>query len=146
MPFCPHCKTEYDEGFFVCADCGSRLIDALPEEKPRVIYGGPMKRAFLVSVSDSTQGAPLIDVLNQNGIPAFMQKKGAGGYLGAYMGYSIYGEDIYVDEADLASARGLAEDFLQPAEPEGRIEFSPNPVSLRIRALLVAVWIVLFCL
>ncbi len=30
MPWCPKCKSEYREGFTVCADCGSELVD---EEK-----------------------------------------------------------------------------------------------------------------
>lgn len=32
MPWCPKCKTEYREGFSVCADCGSRLVEELTEE------------------------------------------------------------------------------------------------------------------
>lgn len=33
MPWCPKCKSEYREGFTVCADCGSRLVDEEPEEE-----------------------------------------------------------------------------------------------------------------
>lgn len=32
MPWCPKCKTEYREGFTVCADCGSELTDSEPSE------------------------------------------------------------------------------------------------------------------
>ncbi|MBN2542024.1 zinc ribbon domain-containing protein [bacterium] len=32
MPFCPKCKIEYVEGVKVCADCGEKLVDKLPEE------------------------------------------------------------------------------------------------------------------
>lgn len=32
MPWCPKCKTEYREGFSVCADCGSQLVEELTEE------------------------------------------------------------------------------------------------------------------
>ncbi len=36
--FCPKCRTEYREGFTVCADCDSDLVDELPpEEKPEFI-------------------------------------------------------------------------------------------------------------
>jgi hypothetical protein len=36
--FCPKCRTEYREGFYVCADCDSGLVDELPpEEKPEFI-------------------------------------------------------------------------------------------------------------
>ncbi len=36
--FCPKCRTEYREGFYVCADCNVDLVDELPlEEKPEYI-------------------------------------------------------------------------------------------------------------
>lgn len=31
--FCPKCRTEYREGFNVCADCNSDLVDELPPEE-----------------------------------------------------------------------------------------------------------------
>lgn len=34
MPWCPKCKTEYREGFTVCADCGSELVEEEPAETP----------------------------------------------------------------------------------------------------------------
>lgn len=33
MPWCPKCKTEYREGFKVCADCGSELVEEQPLEE-----------------------------------------------------------------------------------------------------------------
>ena len=33
MPWCPKCKSEYREGFTICADCGSELVEELPAEK-----------------------------------------------------------------------------------------------------------------
>lgn len=30
MPWCPKCKTEYRDGFMVCADCGSELVGYEP--------------------------------------------------------------------------------------------------------------------
>lgn len=36
--FCPKCRIEYREGFYVCVDCNSDLVDELPaEEKPEFI-------------------------------------------------------------------------------------------------------------
>ncbi|MGO8990356.1 MAG: putative signal transducing protein [bacterium] len=31
--FCPKCRTEYREGFYVCTDCNSDLVDELPPEE-----------------------------------------------------------------------------------------------------------------
>ena len=31
--FCPNCRTEYREGFTICADCNVDLVDALPKNK-----------------------------------------------------------------------------------------------------------------
>lgn len=36
MPWCPKCKYEYVEGITKCADCGSELVDTLPEEEGSV--------------------------------------------------------------------------------------------------------------
>ena len=33
MPWCPKCKTEYREGFKVCADCGSELVAEQPAQE-----------------------------------------------------------------------------------------------------------------
>lgn len=35
--FCPKCRTEYREGFYVCVDCNSNLVDELPPEEKREI-------------------------------------------------------------------------------------------------------------
>ena len=39
MPWCPKCKNEYKEGYTVCADCGSQLVDSL-EDGPVAVYFG----------------------------------------------------------------------------------------------------------
>lgn len=31
--FCPKCKSEYEEGFKICADCGTDLVEELPIEQ-----------------------------------------------------------------------------------------------------------------
>jgi len=31
--FCPKCGTEYREGFYVCTDCNSDLVDQLPPDE-----------------------------------------------------------------------------------------------------------------
>ncbi len=62
--FCPKCRTEYREGFYVCIDCNSDLVDELPpvppEEEPEFtdyveIMGtyNPADVALIKSILDS---------------------------------------------------------------------------------------------
>lgn len=40
MPWCPKCKSEYREGFTVCADCGCGLVEeAQPDERVSLTFG-----------------------------------------------------------------------------------------------------------
>lgn len=57
MPWCPKCKTEYREGFTICADCGSRLVD---EEQ----IGGLVPLTF----GEAEQMEALSDFLKYSGI------------------------------------------------------------------------------
>lgn len=138
MPFCPHCRTEYDKGYTVCAGCGAHLVDSLPaepEEEPLRYVS--MKRMFLLSTSGSIESAMIVDILGQHGIRAFAQQKEAGNYLNAYSGFSIYGEDLYVDAADYEAASALAREFL--SQPETSVEHpKKNPGRRRSRIMLGA--------
>lgn len=117
LPFCPYCRTEYDDGYSLCAGCGARLVDSLPakpEEEP-VRYVS-MKRMFLLSTSGSIESAMIVDILSQHGIRAFTQQKETGNYLNIYSGFSVYGEDLYVDAADYEAVSAPAREFLSPPE------------------------------
>lgn len=39
MPWCPKCKNEYKEGYTVCADCGSALVDSLEDGFLSLYFG-----------------------------------------------------------------------------------------------------------
>lgn len=59
--FCPRCRAEYREGFYVCADCDIELVDELPPEPEpefvdfeEVLYTyNPADIAFLKSMLDA---------------------------------------------------------------------------------------------
>ena len=65
------------------------------------------KRMLLVSTGSNTETEIVLDILKQNEIPAVSQARTAGEGLEAYMGFSPYGDDIFVDEADFERASQL---------------------------------------
>jgi hypothetical protein len=62
------------------------------------------KRMLLISTASATETAIVMDILKQNGIAAISQGKASGEALEAYVGSSPYGDDIFVNEADLERA------------------------------------------
>lgn len=89
MPWCPKCKSEYREGFTVCADCGVELVENLPEEKEAPagfvcrnveigvdpFAGGQFTEeeqpVFLVGIEDAAETARLCELLDSCHIPNF---------------------------------------------------------------------------
>lgn len=61
MPWCPNCKTEYQEGIEVCSDCGATLVDELPEEKETVV---------VAYIADESLAQKLVDYLDYSKIEA----------------------------------------------------------------------------
>ncbi len=152
MPFCPKCKAEYDEGFTTCADCYIPLVsDPPPKEAAgnEPSYTSAMRRVFLTTTSNNLENEMLIDLLNQEGIPAFSQEKEAGNYLNIYMGYSSYGSELYVDKDDFEAAHAVVENFFANKEfpiQDSQSNLGEKPVKdkapFRSRALLMLIWIV----
>ena len=68
--FCPQCKSEYEKGFYKCADCGVDLVGALPME-PADDCGDEFVEVF----STYQQGdiAFIKSVLDGEGITYFFQ-------------------------------------------------------------------------
>lgn len=62
------------------------------------------KRMLLVSTASAAETAMISEVLSRNEIPFLTESRGIGEALDAYMGSSIYGDDIFVDEADFSAA------------------------------------------
>lgn len=50
----------------------------------------------LANLLDPLESEMLQDLLRQEGIPVLAKDKESGGYLKIYMGYSMFGEDLYV--------------------------------------------------
>jgi len=155
MPWCPKCKAEYRDGFSQCTDCNISLIDNNLKEHEKEkeeenkenrndIYS--MKPCKLISVSDHTEAAMIGARLDDAGIPFFTEDHGCGGYLKLYMGFTVYGEDIYVDIDNYDMAKELIDvsfnvedDDSTPAQ-----ELLPNSIKYVFQKRRKTVRIILF--
>ena len=80
----------------------------------------------LTDLQDAIESEMLQDLLRQEQIPVMVRgDEGSGDYLKIYMGYSMFGESLYVRAADyerakelLAGLRHNGEAALQEAQPE----------------------------
>ena len=110
--FCPLCKSEYVAGFTHCKKCDVDLVDVLPEKAPHeyeeVPPIEPVKIRYSLNVIDAEMA---MDLLSQNNIPCFSKHPESGGYMSIYMGFSVYGEDIYVDRKDAQAAIDILNDW-----------------------------------
>lgn len=124
--FCPGCRSEFPPGLTHCPDCGLPLVDRLPGDAE----GGrltAMRPVLLRSVSDAVEAEMLMELLRGQGVSCLRKYRGAGGILVIGMGSSVFGTDLYVDEADLPAARALLSDWdsrRPAAEPEDE---APEP-------------------
>ena len=98
MPWCPKCKTEYEQGYKNCADCKALLVEEL--EKEILDH-----EVYLTTVNDSVDADVIEALLNSNGIPVLRKYREAGGYLSICMGNSSTGIDIHVPSASYKAAK-----------------------------------------
>lgn len=66
-----------------------------------------MKPVKVYSCVDRVQADMITETLNEQGIPAYSESKGSGDYMNIYMGVSMFGNDIYVNEKDQDKAKEL---------------------------------------
>lgn len=109
--FCPRCKTEYRKGITICPDCSAPLVEQLKSEKEAKEIVTAMHGVKLTSVDTAVQAELILGVLRNNQIPCYTKDPASGGCMNLYMGYSIYGKEIYVDEEDYDRALELLEVF-----------------------------------
>ncbi|HWT27094.1 MAG TPA: DUF2007 domain-containing protein [Mobilitalea sp.] len=83
----------------------------------------PSKPVLLTVVYDQTKASMIGALLEDSGIPYFIKDKGNGTYLKVYMGYSIYGEEIYVNENNYEAAKELLDTYFNSDNSEA----SPEP-------------------
>lgn len=123
MPWCPNCKTEYEESVQTCADCGAELIPNPPEEEWKDL-GEPVE---LLQTTNEFEADIFVSKLQANNIPAFLKHPGFGSVAKVYCGRSNFPISVMVPKSLETEARELlkpgqdydfseAETMPQPAE------------------------------
>lgn len=131
MPWCAHCEAEYDTDGAFCPVCGEELSELPPERMaaepfwaktgegelpwPVTETGEPEQAVFLANVSDTGVDAELIvGMLRAFGVPVVRGFREDGQLGKIILGFSGYGESLYVPAGRLELAREL----LKPSEEE----------------------------
>lgn len=108
MPWCPHCKTEYQAGITKCADCGADLVDHLPQEQ-LVFDGQPV---FLTEVHHDAEAVLLVQLLQDNGIPVLQHGCNEADHLSMlYTGATLCGQKLYVSSHQLTQAKEIVQAY-----------------------------------
>ena len=115
MAFCPDCEAEYKAEVSVCPDCDIELVAALTSDN-RVHDKSHHEFVPLQSFKNSTEAQMVFELLEQNGIRAFVRA----GEVGIF-GSSFIGGAVMVDERDLPRAIEIYEAFFN-AEPTAPAE------------------------
>lgn len=89
-----------------------------------------MKPVKVYSCAKRFQADMLIEALNEEGIPAYSQTDGSGEYMEIYMGTSLFGEDIYVDESDAARAEEIIKGMTLTADDTQQTAESDEPAAI----------------
>lgn len=111
-----------------------------------------MKPVKVYSSAKRVEADMLVEVLRNSGISAYRQGVGSGGYLDICSGYSVFGENIFVDERDEQTAKELIEEIVEEgevaesgfeAEPAGAEASGKTGKPVRLFALLAAILLIL---
>ena len=104
--YCPHCRREEAAEAAVCPVCGAALLAAAP-----VFDRGALDLVRLEGPLGHIESEMLCELLRRNGIPCLAKERYSGQYMTLYMGFSAFGEEIFVNRRDETRARELLDEL-----------------------------------
>ncbi len=119
------------------------------ESKKGALIMRAMHPVKVLSTDNAISAEMAAGLLQQKEIPCYIKDLETGNYLSIYMGYSVFGKEIYVDEEDYDRAKKLL-DSVAPDKVSGKggIEGKPSklPRFAAWFALIVVVVPIIFAL
>jgi hypothetical protein len=114
MSFCPKCRYEYLPEVTTCPDCGSELVDELPDLTEEY---KDVKWVALKPLSGMVYAKMVAEVLDQQGIPNYIKSLFGSGAVGVVMGAGFAGASakIYVPEEHLEEAARIRDEMMKDA-------------------------------
>ncbi len=112
MPFCPNCRYEYLPEVEKCPDCGSGLVNELPGI---TIDYKDVKWVALKPLSGIVYAKMVTEVLDQRGIPNYIQSLFGSGGLGQVSGAGFTGASakIFVPDEHLKEAADIQDEMFK---------------------------------
>ena len=99
-----------------------------------------MKPVKVYSCADRVVADMITETLNNRGIPAYSESKGSGDYMNIYMGTSVFGNDIYVNEKDADRAKEIIDALTVPIGEKasaGDADLLVRPPDKRLRVVRI---------
>ena len=99
-----------------------------------------MKPVKICSCADRVQADMITETLNERGIPAYSESKGSGDYMNIYMGTSMFGNDVYVNEKYADNAKENVYALTMPLEEKtdaAEEDVPDRTADKRIRAVRI---------
>jgi rubredoxin len=112
MPYCPNHRYEYLPEIKVCPECGAELVDELP---PAGDLAPDVEWVPMRSLPGMIYAKMVAEVLDQRGIPNYIQSLFGSGGLGVISGVDFPGADarIWVPEPFLEEAQEIMDDMMK---------------------------------
>ncbi len=118
MPFCPHCRDEFEDEVKECPDCGVLLVEKLPDKPKSKPRNDPL--VYVATAPNEGIAGFWQGILEENGIRSVL--KGADMRAAMYsLPFNQY-QEIYVLASDAAKAKGLLEPFIEAEEHSAHAE------------------------
>jgi hypothetical protein len=115
MPFCPDCRFEYKPDISQCPDCGSRLVDKLPEDSSKDLQEESVQNPDFIPLKNlhtRLYAQMLQEALKSEGIISMIKGDEGIAFRTTTSHIPVSKITIWVPQKDIERAREIADQML----------------------------------